>query len=182
MRPRLAPRMSDAELVAAVRAGQSDALGRLFDRYAEPTWRLLARMLGSAADADDVLQDVFIGLPEILGRYSGKSALGSWIRGVAVNSALMRLRKDRRRAEDNLEDSNTNTTPFGREPVALEDRITIDAALRALPDELRTVFVLKEVSGYSHAEIAHAVGISVSLSEVRLFRARKLLRSIVGGA
>lgn len=180
MRPRIAPGMTDAELVAAVRAGHSDALGRLFDRYADPTWRLLARMLGSAPDADDVLQDVFIGLPEILGSYSGTSTLGAWIRGVAVKSALMRLRKVRRRAEDALDDSGADATHLGQEPVAIEDRITIDAALCALPHELRTVFVLKEVSGYSHAEIAHALGISVSLSEVRLFRARKLLRSIIG--
>ena len=101
--------MTDAELVAAVRAGQTDALGRLFDRYAEPTWRLLSRMLGSAADADDALQDVFIGLPEILGSYSGRAPLAAWIRGVAVNTALMRLRTDRRRAEDPLDDPDMAT-------------------------------------------------------------------------
>lgn len=179
MRPQIAPGMTDAELVAAVRAGQTDALGRLFDRYAEPTWHLLSRMLGSAADADDALQDVFIGLPEILASYSGRAPLGAWIRGVAVNTALMRLRTDRRRAEDPLDDSDAVTGTVSP-PDAVEDRLTIAAALQSLPEVFRTVFVLKEVSGYSHAEIARTLGISVSLSEIRLFRARKLLRTIVG--
>jgi RNA polymerase sigma-70 factor (ECF subfamily) len=173
--------MTDAELVAAVRAGQTDALGRLFDRYAESTWRLLSRMLGSAADADDALQDVFIGLPEIMASYSGRAPLGTWIRGVAANTALMRLRADRRRAEDPIDESAT-VTDTANSPDAVADRITIAAALRSLPEVFRTVFILKEVSGYSHAEIAQTLGISVSLSEIRLFRARKLLRSIVGGA
>lgn len=174
--------MTDAELVAAVRAGQTDALGRLFDRYSEPTWRLLSRMLGSPADADDALQDVFIGLPDILASYSGRAPLGAWIRGVAVNTALMRLRSDRRRAEDTLDESDAPTQTVSQPPDAVEDRVTIAAALRALPEVFRTVFVLKEVSGYSHAEIARALGISVSLSEVRLFRARKLLRTLVRDA
>jgi RNA polymerase sigma-70 factor, ECF subfamily len=182
MRPHIAPGMTDAELVSAVRAGQTDALGRLFDRYAEPTWRLLSRMLGSPADADDALQDVFIGLPEILASYSGRAPLGAWIRGVAVNTALMRLRTDRRRAEDPLDELDAVTGTVSRPPEAIEDRITIAAALHSLPEVLRIVFVLKEVSGYSHAEIAQTLGISVSLSEIRLFRARKLLRSIVGVA
>jgi RNA polymerase sigma-70 factor (ECF subfamily) len=92
----------------------------------------------------------------------------------------MRLRTDRRRAEDPLGEPDAVIDALSRPPDAIEDRITIAAALHSLPEALRTVFVLKEVSGYSHAEIAHTLGISVSLSEIRLFRARKLLRSIVG--
>ena len=126
-----------------------------------------------------MLQDVFIGLPEILGSYSGRAPLAAWIRGVAVNTALMRLRTDRRRAEDPLDDSDVATDGVCPRD-AIEDRITIAAALQSLPEVFRTVFVLKEVSGYSHAEIAQTLGISVSLSEIRLFRARKLLRSIIG--
>ena len=107
MRSQLAPGMTDTELVAAVRAGQIDALGRLFDRYAEPTWRLLSRMLGSStSNADDALQDVFFGLPVILASYSGRAPLGTWIRGVAANTALVRLRTDRRRAEDPLDETD----------------------------------------------------------------------------
>src|SRR4029077_5189307 len=133
------------ELVAAVRAGETDALGRLFDRYAEPTWRLLSRMLGSAADADDALQDVFIGLPDVLASYSGRAPLAAWIRGVAVNTALMRLRSDRRRGEDPRDESDA-ATDTGNPRDAIEDRMTIAAALRSLPEVFRTVFVLKEVS------------------------------------
>jgi RNA polymerase sigma factor (sigma-70 family) len=118
---------------------------------------------------------VFIGLPEALGHYASRGRLGGWIRQVAVRVALMRLRGGRRRAEEVLDDDVGHTTV----PVDVELRLAIGAALGALPAEFRTVFVLKEVAGYTHAEIADMVGISVGLSEVRLFRARLLLRAML---
>jgi RNA polymerase sigma-70 factor (ECF subfamily) len=163
---------SDDALAMRARTGDPVALGELIERFAAPTWQTLVRLLGSRADADDALQDVFIGLPEALGRYAGRGRLGPWIRQVAVRVALMRLRSGRRRGEEALGDDVGRAT----QPAPVELRLAIKAALAALPVELRTVFVLKEVEGYSHAEIADLAGISVGLSEVRLFRARRRLR------
>jgi RNA polymerase sigma-70 factor, ECF subfamily len=163
---------SDDALAERARTGDPVALGELFERFAAPTWQVLVRLLGSRADADDVLQDVFIGLPEALGHYTSRGRLGGWIRQVAVRVALMRLRGGRRRGEEVLDADAGHATV----PVNVELRLAIGAALAALPAELRAVFVLKEVEGYTHAEIAEMIGISVGLSEVRLFRARKQLR------
>ncbi|MBI4546287.1 MAG: sigma-70 family RNA polymerase sigma factor [Gemmatimonadetes bacterium] len=167
-----------AALVEAVRAGAPEALDELYRAYSPLVHRLAYRIIGSAADADDVLQDVFLGLPEALRSYEGRAALGEWIRRVAIRTALMRLRSYERRREDALQGTNYSVTD--RSVAGMVDRLALQRALDTLPEELRVVFVLKEMEGYPHAEIAHILGISSSLSEVRLHRARKLLQEYLG--
>jgi RNA polymerase sigma-70 factor (ECF subfamily) len=159
--------------------GDPVALGELFEQFAAPTWQVLVRLLGSRADADDALQDVFVGLPEALARYTGRGRLGAWIRQVAVRVALMRLRSGRRRGETPLDESADALTLRMTLPPPIELRLAIRAAVASLPAEFRAVFVLKEIEGYSHAEIAEMMDISVGLSEVRLCRARKHLRTLL---
>jgi len=165
----------DDTLAARAQLGDAAALGELFERFAPTIWPLLVRLLASRPDAEDALQDVFIGLPEALRRYTSRGRLGGWIRQVAVRTALMRLRSGRRRAESAFAEGDMPVSL----PPPIELRLAISAALAALPPDLRTVFVLKEIEGYSHAEIAHMVGIAVGLSEVRLCRARQRLRVLL---
>jgi RNA polymerase sigma-70 factor (ECF subfamily) len=157
--------------------GDPAALAELYGRYGEAVHRLAYRLTGSAADAEDVLQDVFVGLPEALRSYGGRGSLEGWIRRVAARTALMRMRGERRRREVALDPL---PEPAARsDPGAAVERAAIQRALAALPDGLRAVFVLREVEGYSHAEIGELLGIRAGTSEVRLFRAKKMLQTLL---
>jgi len=174
-----APILSDAELVMlVVRGGESGkgdlaALGALYDRHASMLLAVAFRLLMSRADAEDVVHDVFIGLPEALRRYEERGALVGWLKRVTVRVALSRLRSDDVRAAQVLDASFP--TP-SRDVTATID---LDAAVASLAPSLRAVLVLKEIEGYSHAEIADMVGISVAASKVRLHRALRALRGML---
>ena len=130
-------------------------------------------------DAEDVTQDVFVRLPSALRGFTGTTEqFGGWIRRVAVRQTLMQLRGGRRRREVTVEGV---AELFARDDDPL-DRMTIDAALERLSDEHRVVFLLKEVEGYEHREIAELLDISIANSEVRLHRARRQLRELLRGS
>src|SRR5262249_45492658 len=132
------------------------------------------RLLQSRADAEDVVHDVFVGLPEALRRYEERGALGAWLRKVTARVALMRLRADSARRTEPLEETSMHATV--KTP---EDALTLERALQRLSPSLRSVLVLKEIEGFSHAEIAELLDISVSASEVRLHRALRTLRALL---
>ena len=164
---------SDAELVARVRAGALEALGGLYARHAARLMALAYRLTGSAQDAEDVLHDVFLGLPEALRRYDERGSFDGWIGRVTARAAITRLRARGRRHEVPL------TAHSAAPGSAADDRAALADAVGRLPDSLREVFVLKEVEGYSHAQVAELLGISVGASEVRLCRAVKALRDML---
>jgi len=176
---RMIPLVSDPptqrDLLDRTAAGDADALAELYRRHGAAVHAVAYRLTASAADADDVLQDVFVGLPEALRRYDGHGSFGGWIRRVAARAALMRMRRSTRRGEVALEDDASAAAPA--DPAA---RVDIERALAALAPGLRAVFVLREVEGYSHAEIAGIMGLRAGTSEVRLHRARQRLRELLG--
>jgi len=165
----------DAMLIAAVRGGSTQALAELYARHAPAVFTAALRLLGSREDAEDVLQDVFVGLPDALARYEERGAFGAWIRRVAVRASLMVLRRRARKGYEPLE-SAADVVAGSPEP---ERTIAARRAIAALPDPLRVVFVLREVEGYSHAEIAELLGITRTASALRLHRAWKLVRRSV---
>lgn len=175
MAPTVSEQIPDAELAGHASAGSAEALAALYDRYAAGVHRLAHSLLGSAAEADDVVQDVFVGLPRALRSYAGRGPLEAWIRRVAARTVLMRLRARRRRREDAF-------GPADAPPARCEspvDRVALERALASLPHGLRVVFVLKVVEGYSHDEVAELVGITPEASKVRLSRARKSLQDLL---
>lgn len=163
-------------LIGRARRGEMDALAALFREHAPAVHRVAYFLTGSADDAEDVVQDVFIGLPEALRTLSDPSAFAGWLRRVAARTALMRMRSERRRRQSTVGDADVVPAPARSET----DRLSIEHAIARLPAELREVFVLKEMEGYKHAEVAGMLGISVSNAEVRLHRARLRLRAILG--
>lgn len=168
------PDPSDDDLARATARGDEHALGELYRRHATTAFRAAYRVTGSVDDADDVLQDVFVGLPHAIRRYRAAGRFASWIGTVATRTALMRLRG---RAGDRGRvplDAELPGPPTG-DPI---DRIAVRDALAALPDALRIVFVLREVSGHTHEEIAALLDISPAASRVRLHRAWRLLEGI----
>ena len=165
----------NSDIISEVRAGSADALGRLFIEHAGGLLRVAERLTASAADAEDIVQDVFVGLPEALRRYEERGNFAAWLKRVTVRYALMHMRRDVRRAETPMEDA---PEPFAevRDHAAQSD---IARGLAELSPALRAVFVLHEVEGYSHIEIGELLDIRVGTSEVRLFRARAALRALL---
>lgn len=166
-----------ADVLARASSGSTDALAELFHEFSAQVHRVAFRLTLSADEAEDVVQDVFVGLPEALGAFSGSGSFDSWLRAVTLRTALMRLRTGRRRDAVAIRAGDSARTSA---PDAVVDRLAIETALAALPQDLRTVFVLRDVEGYTHAEIARMLGIRAGTSEVRLHRARRRLRDLLG--
>jgi RNA polymerase sigma-70 factor (ECF subfamily) len=165
---------SESEAVARARLGEPEALAALYHQHGKQLFGLAWRLTGSRADAEDVVQDLFVGLPEALRRYEDRGRVEAWLRAVVVRLVLMRKRAERRRGEvDLLPDDARSVPPDG----GVLTRADLDQALRALPDAMRTVFVLRALEGYSHAEIGTLLGIRAGTSEVRYHRAVQRLRA-----
>lgn len=168
-------------LLEEARRGSRRALAELYREYGSVVYDAAHRILRSGADAEDVTQDVFVGLPEALRGFEGRGSFDRWLKKVAVRAALMRLRG--RRRLDRLDEAGSPGGDAARDHAgAVMDRIVLERALGELPDSLRLVFVLKEIDGYSHRETARMLGITERASEVRLFRARMRLRELMGDA
>jgi RNA polymerase sigma-70 factor (ECF subfamily) len=169
-----------APLLAAVRDGSVEALGELYRHYSDLVYRLAYRVTGSREEAEDVLQDLFVGLPRALRSYQERDRFEGWLKQVVVRTALMRIRAVRRKREEPLDEPSPLTGAQLEERVAPGlhpiDRIALQRALDRLPDQYRIVFVLKEIEGYPHVEIAGLLGISAANSATRLSRAWTILR------
>lgn len=169
----------DAVLVERVRGDSPEALAALYRRHGEMVYHVAYRFLASVEDAQDVLQDVFAGLPEALRTYQEQGRFGAWLKRIAVRASLMVLRARSRRREDRFPDEDV----FGssaRGPGGVADLVATQRAIAQLSDEQRVVLMLKQVEGYSHAEIAQLLGISEGASAARLHRALRTLWKLLG--
>ena len=163
------------DIVAAARRGDPPALAAMYRAHGAAVFRLAYRLTGTREDAEDVVHDVFVGLPDALHRYDERGRLESWLKRVAARVSLMRLRQRSRRREVALE-----AVAGQRSPETPGDVAALQDAVAALPDRLRSVLVLKEMEGYSHAEVAALLGISEGASRARLLRAMTRLRRTLG--
>ncbi len=180
---------SQQELVVEkLQTGDRAEFARLVDAYSGPVYRLGLRMLGNEPDAEDVLQNTFLSAWTHLPEFEGRSSVSTWLYRIAANEALMLLR--RKRPEIHLEhtdaqDSSGDLTPSQfldwsglpeDQLLSGEAKQQIDAAIQALPDLLRLVFVLRDVEGLSIKETAEALDLSETNVKTRLLRARLRLR------
>jgi RNA polymerase sigma-70 factor (ECF subfamily) len=161
-------------LVDGARGGSPEALASLYRAHGAALYRLAYRLTGTREEAEDVLHDVFVGLPEALGRYAERGNLTGWLKRVTARVALGRVRSRKRRCEVPLELAGP-----GSEPLADAEDIALEVAVSQLPDRLRDVIVLKEIEGYSHREVADLLGISVVASRVRAHRGLARLRQLL---
>ncbi len=181
----------EAALVQALQNGEPDACACMVKQSAPRVYAVAMRMMGDPDEAEEVLQETFISACKNIQRFEGRSALNTWLHRIATNAALMRLRK-RKNTEvslDNpIEGLDGNDIPRQIEdwdyyPADLalnsETRDVLEQAIATLPDTLRSVFVLREIEGYSTAEVAEMLDISVSAAKVRLHRARLRLRELL---
>lgn len=162
-----------------VAAADREALTRLYEEYSEMVYAVAYRITQSSADAADVLQDVFVGLPEAVRSFDGEGSFGGWLKVVATRTALMRLRKraTRRRSEKTLFSLpyflNRDESP----PVVR--RVALENALAQLPENYRTVIYLRDGQGMTHAEIGETLGITTGNARVRYHRAIRKLRELL---
>ena len=171
--PRAEPPIPDeADIVAATRAGSPAALALVYEQHAERMLAVAYRLLGSHDDAEDVVHDVFVGLPEALRRYEERGSFAAWLRTITARVALARLRETNARPAVDLDVAHV-VAPARSSDASL----TLERALRELSPSLRAVLVLKEIEGFTHAEIAAMLDITVGASEVRLHRALHALRA-----
>jgi RNA polymerase sigma-70 factor (ECF subfamily) len=158
-------------LIPRVLAGDMDALSILYRRHAADMLGVAYRLLGSRSDAEDVIQDLFVALPEALRDYREAGRFGGWLRQLTVRRSLMRLRAGKRRQEWSLEESIPAADPA--------DGRTLREALSRLSGDDRTIVMLKAIEGYSHNEIADLLGIKRGTAEVRMHRAMERLKALV---
>ncbi|HEV2641805.1 MAG TPA: RNA polymerase sigma factor [Candidatus Elarobacter sp.] len=156
--------------------GDAQAQRTLYDAHVERVYRLAYRLAGDDDLAADLTQETFIRAFDRLGEFRNESALGTWLHTIAVSVSLGALRKQKRRAVRHA--PLDEAVDVGREDrVADADlRTRLHEAINALPEGYRTVFVMYEVEGYTHQEIATALGVQVTTSKGQLFRAKARLR------
>jgi RNA polymerase sigma-70 factor (ECF subfamily) len=169
-------------LLARARAGDRAAFEQLYRWFERPVFTLALRMCGSRSEADEVLQETMLKLWSGIGGYRGDggSPFWGWLRQVAVNEALMRLRRERRLA---LELDGVDTDGIAEDqsppPPAAADAAALQRALVGLPAATRSVLWLYHAEGYTHEEIAVAMQRSISFSKSQLARGTRRLRVLL---
>lgn len=169
-----ARKLLDADLLEAVGAGEASALAVVYEEFGGMVYGVALRLTSSPMEAEDVLQDVFLALPESIATLRMPSAFGGWLKRLTVRATLDRERgtRRRRRAESSLAELVEHLIPRDQ-PI---ERMALEQAIGGLSAKLRVVFVLHAVEGFRHAEIAEMLGITANASMQRIHRARALLR------
>jgi RNA polymerase sigma-70 factor (ECF subfamily) len=176
-----APTATDVETLDARRAATGDetAFERLYRRHAARIHTLARRMAGPDA-ADDLTQDVFVRAWDKLATFRGESAFGTWLHRLAVNVILSRHRSERNDRTWIVDDEYALAAATIRVPHPAA-RMDLDAAIARLPEGARRVFVLHDVEGWTHEEIAEQMGLVPGTSKSQLSRARAALRRMLDG-
>jgi len=184
--------VSEAELLANLRAGEPAVYRQLVESNSANIYNVALRLLGDEQEAEDVLQETFLSAFKAIDRFEGRSKLSTWLYRIAYNASLMRLRKrkqitafslDQPLREDGEgdEQASRHLVDWSMAPddqlLTAEARQVMDQAIAALPETLRSTFVLRDIQGLSGTETAEVLGITVQAVKNRLHRARLHLRA-----
>ena len=169
--------MSDSTDVAMAAGGDRQAFERLYRTHANRVYSLCTRMSGSRSKGEELTQDVFVRTWEKLPQFRGESAFSTWLHRLAVNVVLNARKSDGKQAArtDESDVGDERWDEVARAPMHIE-RMDLADAISKLPAGARRVFVLHDVEGYKHEEIAELCGITSGGSKAQLHRARLLLR------
>jgi RNA polymerase sigma-70 factor, ECF subfamily len=187
-RPAQPVALTEAEAIRLAQAGNAAAFEFLYQLHGRRVYALCLRMVGNPADAEDLMQEAFLQLFRKIGTFRGESAFSTWLHRMTVNVVLMRLRKKSLPTdslEETLEPDAENSGPkrdVGAPDLRLSgavDRVNLERSIEKLPPGYRTVFVLHDVQGYEHNEIANIMGCSVGNSKSQLHKARTRLRELL---
>ena len=174
---------SESQLIARAQQGEEEAFAALFEAHKRRVYSLCLRMTGNTAEAEDLAQEAFLQLFRKISTFRGESAFSTWLHRLAVNVVLMHLRKKGLQQVSLDEVDKSQDEPVKRDYgdddrrlLGSVDRIGLQRAIAALPPGYRTVFVLHDVEGYEHNEIAEIMDCSVGNSKSQLHKARMKLR------
>ena len=174
---------TDYQLAQRAASGDSVAFEELYARHGRRVYSLCLRMTANAAEAEDLSQEVFIQLYRKAGSFRGESQFTTWLHRLTVNQVLMHFRRRGVKLEQTTDDGETpaqvvaGTENPSQMPVV--DRIALDRAVGQLPPGYRAVFVLHDVEGHEHEEVARLLGCSVGTSKSQLHKARMRLRQLL---
>jgi RNA polymerase sigma-70 factor (ECF subfamily) len=168
--------LDERQLIERVLAGDAAAERSLYDAHVDRIYRLAYRMTGDETMAADITQDTFIRAFDRLGGFEGRSSLSTWLHAITVTVALNRLRKVKRLRRRETELDNLPAGAAAVRPIDQELKIQLHTAIDKLDDNLRLVFVMHDIEGYKHREIAAILNVPEGTSKNRLFRAHQLLR------
>ena len=175
----------EQKLIQRIQAGERRAFEELLDAYEARVYRLALRFTGTVADAEDVTQEIFLGVYNGLRRFRGDSALGTWIYRVAMNHCLEFRRKRRLETIPYEEELTLATADWRDDPFASaqhrELSQKVEAAINSLSPLHRDVIVLHELQGLTYQEVADALNVPVGTVKSRLSNAFRRLRDVLGG-
>jgi RNA polymerase sigma-70 factor, ECF subfamily len=178
----------DSELIERAQQGDAEAFAALFQAHKTRVYSLCLRMTNNVAEAEDLAQDAFLQVFRKLSTFKGNSALSTWIYRIAVNTVLMRFRKKTvpqislDEPWSNNPEANSAPREYGSRDRGLAgciDRLVLTEAIRELPEGYRTIFLLHEVEGYEHGEIAKFLGCSMGNSKSQLHKAKMRIRELL---
>ena len=178
----------EADLIERAKHGDALAFQALYDKHKRRVYSLCLRMTSNTAEAEDLTQEAFLQLFRKIATFRGESAFSTWLHRLSVNVVLMHLRKKSLPVvslEETTQGSGDDDIPkkdFGAEDISLAgsiDRLRLQKAVDDLPPGYRTIFVLHDVEGYEHNEIATIVGCSIGNSKSQLHKARMKLRDML---
>jgi RNA polymerase sigma-70 factor (ECF subfamily) len=175
-------RQGDAALVERCRNGEMAAFEELYKTHATRLYNVACRLLGSPADAEDLVQEAFLQAHRKLDTFRGDAALGTWLHRLLVNLGLDHLRSRAGRTAaltSGMED--VKVVPFTR-PDTVAERLDLEEAIARLPEGSRAAFVLHDVEGLDHREVAAVLGVSEGTSKSQLHKARLKLREMLKSA
>jgi RNA polymerase sigma-70 factor (ECF subfamily) len=174
-------RREDDELVERTRRGDMDAFEALYRRHSPAVFGLTLRMLQNRADAEDLLQEIFLQAYDRLPSFEGRSAFGTWLYRLSVNRCLDHLRsrtvKDRNRTEELAPEHSNAASSRGTSALS---GLELERAIGELPPSSRAAFLLHHVAGFDHREVGEMMGIAVGTSKSLVHRARIRLKEVLG--
>ena len=187
-RPTEGQELGEAEAIRRAQQGDAEAFERIYRLHNRRVYALCLRMVGNTAEAEDLTQEAFLQLFRKIATFRGESAFSTWLHRLTVNVVLMRLRKKTLtetsldEATDPDEDSGGPRKDIGGPDLRLSgsvDRVNLERAVEQLPPGYRSVFVLHDVQGYEHNEIAVIMNCSIGNSKSQLHKARMRLRELL---
>jgi len=180
----------DSQVVKRAQHGDSDAFATLFYAHKARIYSVCLRMTNNAAEAEDLTQDAFLQVFRKIATFRGDSAFSTWLHRIAVNTVLMHFRR-KSLSQVSLDEPYSNSDgakirrEYGTKDTRLAgcvDRVALASAIKELPHGYRTIFLLHEVEGYEHQEIAEMLGCSVGNSKSQLHKAKLRIRELLAQA
>lgn len=180
--------MPEAEAIRLAQQGDAGAFERLYQLHNRRVYSLCLRMVSNTAEAEDLTQEAFLQLFRKIATFRGESAFSTWLHRLAVNVVLMKLRRKSgtetslEQVTESDEESGSPRRDFGGPDIRLSgsiDRVNLQRAVDQLPPGYKAVFVLHDVQGYEHNEIAEIMGCSIGNSKSQLHKARMRLRGLL---